>query len=310
MTIKTLYGNPLRFNTRTFFLVALLLIGCSAFANDGDHHEEDARFIELSPQALKNITFSTEVAGAGEVDRKLILYGQLLPEPTAVSHIRARYPGVVSQVNVHIGDEVKKDQRLASIHSNESMREYPLRAPFAGMVIAKHAGPGEFVSDQVLFEMADYSQLWAELQVFSARISSVRPGQSVEILSGEASFSGKLRSVVPAGKGLPFARARVLINNADRRWTPGVFVEGHVQLARKNVAIAVDNRALQDLDGNTVVFVQAGPGRFEAKTVRLGERGSAFSEVLSGLKPGQQYAVENSYLLKAELEKSAAGHGH
>lgn len=299
--------NPI---LRLIALFAWLAAGTSVTAGEDDHHDRDARSVELSPRAREHAALTTAVAGAGAVVQQLTLYGKLLPEPTAVSHIRARYAGVVTQVKVHIGDKVKKDQLLASIHSNESMREYQLRAPFAGMVIAKHAGPGEFVSEQVLFKVADYSQLWAELQVFPARINSVRPGQIVTIVSGDESFRGQLRSLVPAGDALPYARARVLIDNADGRWTPGIFVEGRVQLAEKSVALAVDNRALQEIDGETVVFVQTESGHFEAHPVQLGERGSHLSEVRSGLRPGQRYVVANSYLLKAELEKAAAGHGH
>ena len=293
--------------------LALLFTACfSTVISADDKHKEhqDERAVKLSPRALENAALTTATVDVGEIDQQLTLHGKLLPEPTSVSHIRARYPGVVSQVKVHIGDQVKKDQLLASIHSNESMREYQLRAPFAGMVIAKHAGPGEFVSDQILFKVADYSELWAELQVFPARIHSVRAGQKVDIVSEGETFHGQVRSVVPAVSGKPYARARVLVDNADGRWTPGIFVQGRVYTGKKSAGMVVDNRALQEIDGDLVVFVQSEPGRFEAQTVRLGERGSDVSEVLSGLVPGQRYAVENSYLLKAELEKSAAGHAH
>lgn len=290
--------------------LACLLLGGVTTASDEDHHEEEIKVVALSEAGLANAALSTALAGPGEVDQQVTLYGKLLPEPTSVSHIRARYPGVVSEVKVHIGDTVKKDQLLASIHSNESMREYQLRAPFAGMVIAKHAGPGEFVSDQVLFQVADYSQLWAELQVFPARVRQINAGQTVVIVAAGESFSGEVRSLVPAGNGLPYARARVLVENSGGRWTPGIFVEGRVQLESRPAALAVDNRALQELDGDIVIFVQTSPRRFEARTLQLGERGRGFSEVRSGVNPGERYVVENSYLLKAELEKSAAGHGH
>ncbi|WP_158681635.1 efflux RND transporter periplasmic adaptor subunit [Microbulbifer pacificus] len=312
MKIETVNNSKARqthFAQRLVLLISLAV--CSPLiASENDRHNENSRTLELSPRALDNAALTTAVAGAGEVDQQLTLYGKLLPEPTAVSHIRARYPGVVSEVNVHIGDEVKKDQLLASIHSNESMREYQLRAPFAGMVIAKHAGPGEFVSDQVLFQVADYSRLWAELQVFPARLQRVKPGQTVTLQSGEHSTVGQVRSLVPAGDEFPYARARVMVSNTDGRWMPGIFVRGRVQLEKKTVALVVDNRALQELDGDSVVFVQIKPGHFEAQSVQLGERGSAYSEVRTGLRPGERYVVDNSYLLKAELEKSAAGHAH
>ncbi|WGL18462.1 efflux RND transporter periplasmic adaptor subunit [Microbulbifer bruguierae] len=270
----------------------------------------EQKVVELGEQALARADLSTALAGPRKLEQYLTLYGKLLPEPTAVSHIRARYAGVVSQVKVHIGDKVEKGQVLATVDSNESLQEYQLRAPFAGMVTAKHAGPGEFVNDQILFTVADYSQLWADLQVFPARMASVRKGQRVQVSAGDRIFTGSVRSVVPGSENLPYARARVLVGNSDGIWAPGIFVEGRVEVATTEVPLAVDIRALQSLDGNTVVFVQRAPGRFEAVPVVLGARGKHFVEVRSGLKSGARYAVENSYLLKAELEKSSAEHTH
>ena len=41
-------------------------------------------------------------------------------------------------------------------------------------------------------------------------------------------------------------------------------------------------------------------GRSDGKTV----------EILDGLHPGETYAATNSFVLKSELGKDSAGHGH
>ncbi|WP_077407073.1 efflux RND transporter periplasmic adaptor subunit [Microbulbifer agarilyticus] len=275
---------------------------------DEHHHEENT--LSLTDEALAHAALTIASAGPVEIARQVTLHGKLQPEPTSVSHLRARYPGVISSVNVHIGALVKKSQVLATINSNESLQEYQLRAPFDGMVIAKHAGPGEFARDQVLFAVADYAQLWAELQVFPARIAQVRPGQTVTVTAGDQSAIGTVRSLVPADSGAPYSRARVAVDNQNGNWVPGIFVQGAVTVEKKATEVAVDNRALQELDRATVVFVKTAPGRFEARPVALGVRDNQHTEVLSGLDAGEEYVVENSFLLKAELKKSAAGHAH
>lgn len=312
MLLKIL-KRKLRSQIGLWSAVLLLMPAGQVFAagghREGNEHDEK-KVVQVGEKALKSAGVSTDVTAPKKIERYLKLYGKLHPEPTAVSHIRARYSGVVSRVNVHIGDTVKKGQVLAEVDSNESLQEYQLRAPFAGMVTAKHAGPGEYVNDQVLFTVADYSQLWADLQVFPARMASVRKDQRVRVIAGDHVYAGTVRSVVPGSENSPYARARVLVDNNDGSWAPGIFVEGHVEVATAEVPLAVDKRALQSLDGDTVVFVQHGPGRFEAVPVVLGARGKQFVEVRSGLKRGARYAVENSYLLKAELEKSTAEHTH
>jgi hypothetical protein len=42
----------------------------------------------------------------------------------------------------------------------------------------------------------------------------------------------------------------------------------------------------------------------------LGKRDATQVEVLSGLKAGDQVVVEQSYLVKADIEKSGASHEH
>ena len=44
--------------------------------------------------------------------------------------------------------------------------------------------------------------------------------------------------------------------------------------------------------------------------LELGRRDGEFVEVLGGLQPGTTYVTNNSYLVKADIEKSGASHDH
>jgi cobalt-zinc-cadmium efflux system membrane fusion protein len=58
-----------------------------------------------------------------------------------------------------------------------------------------------------------------------------------------------------------------------------------------------------------VVFVRAGE-KFEVREVELGQRDAEHVEILFGLSDGDVYASKNSFVIKAELGKGAAGHEH
>ena len=103
--------------------------------------------------------------------------------------------------------------------------------------------------------------------------------------------------------------ARVLLDNPERRWAPGLYVTAEVTLSETPVPIAVRHDAVQTLDGRSVVFVQREDG-FLAQTVSLGRDDSRFAEALSGLATGDTYAATNSFILKAELGKGEAEHEH
>ncbi len=63
------------------------------------------------------------------------------------------------------------------------------------------------------------------------------------------------------------------------------------------------------LDGRDVVFVRTDAG-FQARAVQTGSRSGGMVTILSGLDVGQAIATDNAFLLKAELEKEEAEHGH
>ena len=49
---------------------------------------------------------------------------------------------------------------------------------------------------------------------------------------------------------------------------------------------------------------------FQAAPIEIGRQDSKFVEVLSGLKAGDRYVSKNSYIIKADIEKSGASHDH
>jgi cobalt-zinc-cadmium efflux system membrane fusion protein len=97
--------------------------------------------------------------------------------------------------------------------------------------------------------------------------------------------------------------ARVPLDNAEGLWTPGLLVEGDVVVAEFPVALRVDNRALQTLEGEQGVFIKIGES-YEFTALELGARDLEFTEVVEGLDAGDEYVSLNSFLLKADVEKA------
>ena len=92
--------------------------------------------------------------------------------------MHARFPGVIRSVSRNVGDTVRAGDALATIESNESLQTYTVTAPIAGIVTARHAAPGEQTDADALFEIADFSSVWAELDVFARDRPRLRDGAS------------------------------------------------------------------------------------------------------------------------------------
>lgn len=253
----------------------------------------------------------TSTAGPGVIRDELVLYGAIAADATRVRDVRARFPGVIRSVARTVGDRVRSGEALATVESNESLQTYSVTAPIAGTITARHAAPGEQTDGQGLFEITDFASVWAELDVFSRDRPRLARGQHAVVTADTgATAEGVIDYVAPIGdRTSQSVTARVVLDNADGQWVPGQFVEARLTLAATPVALAVPLSALQRFRDFDVVFAQVGE-TYEVRMLELGRRDRELVEVLGGLAPGTVYVTDNSYLIKADIEKAGASHDH
>jgi len=265
--------------------------------------------IEMAAELANEVGIGVSVASSGTLHETISLYGRTVPAPQKISHITARFPGLIRSVKPQLGDKVKAGDVVATIEANDSLQRYTLRAPIDGIVVELHANPGEFAGEQSLMTIADYSKVWVDLSVFPRDAQRIQANQAVNIRMGESSSQSHVSYLNPGGGNSPNIVARVPLENPNALWTPGLLVEGDVTVAKIPVDLLVENRALQGFRDWQVVFIKV-DNVYEIRPLELGRNDGHFTEVLSGLNVGDIYVVENSYLLKADLEKSGASHDH
>ncbi len=253
----------------------------------------------------------TAVAGPGTISDELVLYGAITADATRVRTVHARFAGVIRGVTRNVGDTVRAGDALATIESNESLQSYTVAAPIGGTVTARHAAAGEQTDAEALFEIADFSSVWAELDVFARDRPRLATGLPVAVMADTgATATGSIDYLAPVGnRASQSVKARVVLDNADGRWTPGQFVEARVTIGTTPVELAVPLSALQRFRDFDVVFARVAD-TYEVRMLELGRRDAHVVEVLDGLAPGTEYVVDNSYLIKADIEKAGASHDH
>lgn len=251
-------------------------------------------------------------AGPASIRETIVVQGTIKPDPDAVSEVRGRFSGQVQSLSRSVGDTVRKGDELARIQSNESMQSYTITAPVSGTVIERHASVGSTATDHPIYVIADTTRLIADFQIFSRDLGSVDVGQAVTVtnLDGNMEVETTVDQILPTvDPGSRAATARTLIDNADARWLPGEFVRGVITVAATNVPLAVRESGLQAFRDFTVVYARVGD-TYEVRMLDLGQRDGEHVEVLGGLEAGTEYVTDNSYLIKADIEKSGASHDH
>ena len=283
---------------------------------DGDHDEHEhgrEGHVELSAEARKNASLRIEEAAGAKIQTLLPLYGKIASNEESLAHVQPRFPGVVKEVRKKLGDSVEKGDLLAVVESNDSLRPYDIKSEVSGTVIQKDITLGEFVKNEdTIYSIADLSTVWVDLVVFREDFRKLKVGQPVEIHpgAGDEEIQNKVAYISPFGtEGTQSMLARCVVPNPNGDLRPGLFVTAEISTGEVEAPVAVKPAAIQTLREKTVVFVEEGDA-FEAREVKLGARDNSHVEVLSGLRPGDKYVSDNSYILKAEIGKEEAEHEH
>ncbi len=265
----------------------------------------------ISSAIAADAGIETEVAGPATLTQTLSLYGRLAPDPVRQLDVTARFPGVIKTVHKKIGDRVQQGEALAVVESNESLRSYTVTAPIAGVITAREANPGEETAGRALFTIVDPSSLVAELSVFPRDRVRIRPRAevTVRVADSDTVVTGKVDRIDTQTGNNQSVIARVTLDNTKGQLLAGSFVTGEVAVARRAVPLAVKSSGLQPFRDFTVVFEQIGED-YEVRMLELGEQQGEWVEVLGGIEPGARYVSTNSYLIKADVEKSGASHDH
>lgn len=283
-----------------------------AHGEAGDEHGEETGGTTIKADIAQRYGIVVAPAGPGVIRDEHEVQGLLTTAEGRHARVVARFPGPVTAVRVGVGDTVTRGQALATVESNISLSAYTVTAPIAGTVLSRSASVGDLAGEQPLFEVADLSTLWVDLHLFGSDAQHITPGLPVDVtrLSDGVVVQTKLDRVLPGtATASQSTVARATISNDDGRWRPGAAVRARVTVAETPVALRVPLTALQRADGRDVVYVQEGE-RFESRPVTVGVRDATHVELTQGVTAGESVVVEQSYLVKADIEKSAASHEH
>lgn len=216
---------------------------------------------------------------------------------------------VIDRIKDQLEDDLRVPADPPPGTPEEIADDVPILAPASGYIIEKVVTPGKTVQPSTdTFVIADLSQVWMLASVRQENLAELRVGQLATVtLQGmpDQHYSGKITNL---GQELdPATRAmqvRIVLDNPGNRLRAQMLATAEIPMGKRKPALLVPSDAVQQIDGQDVVFVRTAPNRFAARPVRMGGTASGKSPVLDGLKPGEQIVVRGSFVLKSQLLKS------
>ena len=186
-----------------------------------------------------------------------------------------------------------------------------VRAPFAGIIIAKSAQPGEIVSPLSagggftrtgIGTIVDMDSLEVEVEVGEAFIGRVKPGMRTETVLNayqDWKIPGKVIAIIPAAdRGKATVKVRVGLDAKDARIVPDMgarvgFLEAAKPAAAQTDAkpgVLVPADAIVQRGGKDVAFAVEGE-KAVLRTLTIGRSLGDDREVLTGLSGGERVVL-------------------
>ena len=265
---------------------------------------DSVEYVERQREYLDAVAGSELAEAQATRDRSLFAEGiiaerRVNESAAAARAARARLDQVRAQLTL-AGLTAADFGRLAA--QRQLTPRITLRAPFAGVVAAKHAKVGARVDtlDPVL-AIADLSNLWLELRLPQESAARVAPGMLVSVATAGQTITGNITTVggvVDSATQTVLVRASV--ENTQRVLRAGQFLTARV-LARPaggGVAYAVPVGAVTRNGGDVLLFVRTGNGVVAQRIEVLADDGKRVY-LAGGIDADTVVALEGIGALKA-----------
>ncbi len=193
---------------------------------------------------------------------------------------------------------------------DQQLEDMIIRAPFAGVVTAKNAQPGEVISPMSaggftrtgICTLVDMESLEVEVDVNESYINRVAAGQPVEATLDaypEWKIPAKVIAIIPtADRQKATVRVRVGFESLDPRMLPQMGVKVGFRNAEEPSAsvatgprMVVPRSAIQERDGKQIAWVLRGD-RVERRAVRTESYSSEEVQVVAGLNSGDRLVLD------------------
>ena len=182
-------------------------------------------------------------------------------------------------------------------------------APFAGVVDSVSVATGEIVDPATpIFTVSDLSTVWVQADVAERDLGTVKVGDAVEVrvsaFPGRV-FAGRVTYIpdqIESATGM--AKVRCEVPNPDGALRVNMFATVTILSPQGGDAVLVPSSSLQEINGQSVVFIPTGDRQFAWRAVHTGLVANGKTQITSGLAADTPVVGEGSYWLKAALMQS------
>lgn len=197
------------------------------------------------------------------------------------------------------------DQQIEQLEKSGQVQKHSIvYSPASGYVVEKNAFPNMHITPETkIYIIADYTNIWAYVEIYENEISYVREGQRVAMSTvaypGEV-FRGDITYVYPhLNEVTRTMRVRLEFPNPELKLKPGMYSNIEIQVPL-GATLAVPESAVLRTGKRDLVFVDLGSGTMQLRQVQVGAKAGGYYEILKGLQTGERVVSAANFLIDAE----------
>jgi membrane fusion protein (multidrug efflux system) len=276
-------------------------------------------FVELKAEisgriVLLNIQEGRQVA-EGTLLVKLFdddLQAQLRKSESQLQIAGATEKRLKALLSVNGLNQQEYDQALVQVNNIQAdidfttaqIRKTEIRAPFSGSIGLRSVSRGAYVSPQdILATLQQTGVLKIDFVLPENYSRDIRTDSEVKVLADNGrEFRARVLAVEPqVNTATRNIRVRAIINGEGTGLNPGAFVRVLIDNGSGKKAILVpSNCIIPETRNKKMALVKNGKVKFA--TVETGYRGKDLVEIVSGIEPGDTFAINGILFLKPDAE--------
>lgn len=183
-------------------------------------------------------------------------------------------------------------------------RTLTLYAPVSGVVVEKKVVQGQAtMPGEHLYTITDLYKVWVDVELREADAGYVLAGAGADlefVALPQRRFKGRVEYVYPVLDSIArTVRARVGVANSEGLLRPGMYATVRLTAPQRSTLTVPSSAVLRTGERN-IVFVDMGNQSLMPHDVELGRTAGEYTEVLTGLEPGQRVVTSAQFLLDSE----------
>ena len=238
----------------------------------------------------------------------VIALAELQRREAEASSAKAEFRATNDQLRVQGMDQPSID-RLAKSGVIESINNVIATIP--GEIVERKINKGQVVQPaDALFTVADLSTLWAVAEIPESNAYLIHKGQKVTLVI-PALRNASIEGVVAHVDSIVNPQTRTVVvrmevPNKDSLIKPGMLATMMIE-SQPTERLLVPSSAVIREDNHDHVFIREDEDTYRMVTVKLGPEGKGYRPVISGLKDGQEIAVNGAFHLNTERKRQLSG---